>query len=135
MLLKNHWLWPRYGGGWSLEVIYTENAFGTPNGDRWVEVSVQTGDRPRQVILYIIWHFKIKWKNEWIIHSQVCFQKNIWPISWEVNEGDKKKLWIFFWKGYQKRTQNHIWIILLYLSWNELAITWCSVLQKKCFFL
>ena len=40
------WRWP------SLEVIYTENAFGTPNGDRWVEVAVQSGDRPRQVILY-----------------------------------------------------------------------------------
>ena len=34
LLLKNHWPWPRYGGGRSLEVIYTENAFGTPNGDR-----------------------------------------------------------------------------------------------------
>ena len=34
LLLKNHWSWPRYGGGLSLEVIYTENAFGTPNGDR-----------------------------------------------------------------------------------------------------
>ena len=34
LLLKNHWPWPRYGGGRSLEVIYTENASGTPNGDR-----------------------------------------------------------------------------------------------------
>ena len=34
LLLNNHCLWPRYGGGRSLEVIYTENAFGTPNGDR-----------------------------------------------------------------------------------------------------
>ena len=34
LLLKNYWPWPRYGGGRSLEVIYTENAFGTPNGDR-----------------------------------------------------------------------------------------------------
>ena len=33
LLLKNHWPWPRYGGGRSLEVIYTENAFGIPNGD------------------------------------------------------------------------------------------------------
>ena len=34
LLLKNHWPWPRYGGGRSLEVIYTENTFGTPYGDR-----------------------------------------------------------------------------------------------------
>ena len=34
LLLKNHWPWPRYGGGQSLEVICTENTFGTPNGDR-----------------------------------------------------------------------------------------------------
>ena len=34
LLLKNHWQWPRYEGGQSLEVINTENAFGTPNGDR-----------------------------------------------------------------------------------------------------
>ena len=34
LLLKIHWPWPRFGGGRSLEVIYTENAFGTPNGDR-----------------------------------------------------------------------------------------------------
>ena len=33
LLLKNHWPWPPYGGGRSLEVIYTENAFGTPNSD------------------------------------------------------------------------------------------------------
>ena len=34
LLLKNHWPWPRCGGDRSLEVISTENAFGTPNGDR-----------------------------------------------------------------------------------------------------
>ena len=34
LLLKYQWPWPRYGGGRSLEVIYAENAFGTPNGDR-----------------------------------------------------------------------------------------------------
>ena len=52
LLLKNHWPWPRYGGGRSLEVIYTEKAFGTPYGDRQLEVAVQTGDWSRQVILY-----------------------------------------------------------------------------------
>ena len=30
LLLKIHWPWPRYRGGRSLEVIHTENAFGTP---------------------------------------------------------------------------------------------------------
>ena len=34
LLLKNQCPWPRYGGGRSLKVIYAENAFGTPNGER-----------------------------------------------------------------------------------------------------
>ena len=58
LLLKKHWPWPCYGGGRSLEVIYTENAFGTTNGDRWVEVAIQTGDRPRKVILWEYIFFK-----------------------------------------------------------------------------
>ena len=52
LLLKNHWPWPRYGGGRPFEVIYAKNAFGNPNGDRRVEVAVQTGDLSRQAILY-----------------------------------------------------------------------------------